>query len=67
MDKFSALASSIFFRILTHGYGFQNRDFKIGRHGRLGRLDAYTGGLHLRKQSKIGYNTMGNVVIEGNS
>ena len=22
---------------------------------------------HLRKQSKIGYNTMGNVVIEGNS
>ena len=23
--------------------------------------------LHLRKQSKIGYNTMGNVVIEGNS
>ena len=25
------------------------------------------GKLHLRKQSKIGYNTMGNVVIEGNS
>ena len=24
MDKFSALALSIFFRILTHGYGFQN-------------------------------------------
>ena len=24
MDKFSALALSILFRILTHGYGFQN-------------------------------------------
>ena len=24
VDKFSALALSIFFRILTHGYGFQN-------------------------------------------
>ena len=24
---------------------YANRDFKIGHYGRLGRLDAYTGGL----------------------
>ena len=31
-------------------------------------LDSQSAGMrHLRKQSKIGYNTMGNVVIEGNS
>ena len=34
--------------------------------GRKNEIVSYSLG-HLRKQSKIGYNTMGNIVIEGNS
>ena len=42
------------------GVRASNRDFKIGHYGRLGRLDAYTGGLWgYDCDSRIGFGTEG--------
>ena len=69
-------------RVTQHGLGVDKDPFPIFRaEKRSAQASAHPlsqaqGGLfcvmlcstvHLRKQSKIGYNTMGNVVIEGNS
>ena len=43
VDKMSEVALSIFFRILTHGYGFQN----IAGYLHTSLYEAYFGNLHV--------------------